>query len=125
MQPPTIENHANRSDSVKLYLLVYGLLMFLLIATVIAAAFDLGRFNAVIALVIAAIKAILVILFFMHVRHSSRITWIFVAAAFLWLGLLVGLTMTDYASRPASVSPMPNDGAIALGTDDNTIAHPK
>jgi hypothetical protein len=42
---------------------------------------------------------VLVILFFMHVRHSSRLTWVFAAAAFLWLSLLLGLTMTDYLTR--------------------------
>ena len=80
-------------------MLIYVLLMALLVATVIAATLDLGPWNVVIALVIAVMKAMLVILFFMHVRHSSRLTWIFVGAAFLWLGLLLGLTMTDYASR--------------------------
>ena len=122
MQSTTIEPREHQPDSIKFYLVIYGMLMILLVATVIAAGFDLGRFNAVIALLIAAIKAILVILVFMHVRHSSRVIWIFVAAAFLWLGLLLGLTMTDYASRPTPVSPAPANGIAALGIDANRVS---
>ncbi|MGA2441191.1 MAG: cytochrome C oxidase subunit IV family protein [Tepidisphaeraceae bacterium] len=92
-------NSTHKSDSLAVYLLIYALLMSLLVATVYAATEDMGRWNVVVALAIAAIKATLVILFFMHVRHSSRLSWIFAGAAFLWLGLLLGLTMTDYASR--------------------------
>jgi cytochrome c oxidase subunit IV len=86
-------------DGIPLYLAIYVALMLLLIATVIAGAQDLGAWNAAIALTIAVIKAVLVILFFMHIRHSSKLTWIFSVAAFLWLGLLLALTMTDYTSR--------------------------
>jgi cytochrome c oxidase subunit IV len=103
-----MEHAEHKSDSLAVYLLIYGLLMALLVATVSAASVDLGRWNVVIALLIAVVKAMLVILFFMHVRHSSRLTWIFVAAAFFWLCLLLGLTMTDYASR---TQPTPNSGA--------------
>ena len=68
--------------------------------TVFAAKQDLGRFNAAVALIIATIKAVLVVLFFMHVKDSSRLTKITVTAAIFWLGLLLGLTMTDYITRP-------------------------
>ncbi len=95
-------------DGIQTYLWIYVLLMVLLAATVCAAAVDMGRWNVVIALIIAVAKAILVILFFMHVRHSSRLTWIFAGAAFLWLGLLLALTMTDYVSRD---QPAPNSVA--------------
>ncbi|HEX4054024.1 MAG TPA: cytochrome C oxidase subunit IV family protein [Tepidisphaeraceae bacterium] len=98
----------HKIDGIPLYLLIYCLLMALLVSTVIAATFDMGRWNVVAALTIAVLKALLVILFFMHIRHSSRLTWIFAAAAFLWLGLLLGLTMTDYTSR---TSPAPNSNA--------------
>jgi len=60
---------------------------------------DLHAWNTPIALVIAAIKAVLVILFFMHVIHSTRLTWIVVIAAFLWLGVLFVLTFADYLTR--------------------------
>lgn len=91
--------HKEEKDELPTYLVIYVLLMVLLVATVIAGSVNLGRWNTVISLLIAVIKALLVVLFFMHVRHSSRLTWIFAGAAFLWLGLLLSLTLTDYASR--------------------------
>jgi cytochrome c oxidase subunit 4 len=43
---------------------------------------------------------VLVVLYFMHVRWSSRLTWVFVTSGFFWLALLLGITMADYLSRP-------------------------
>jgi cytochrome c oxidase subunit IV len=60
---------------------------------------DLGWANTPIALLIATIKAVLVILFFMHVIHSTRLTWVVVIASFLWLGVLFVLTFADYLTR--------------------------
>jgi len=60
---------------------------------------DLGWMNTPIALLIATIKAVLVILFFMHVIHSTRLTWVVVIASFLWLGVLFVLTFADYLTR--------------------------
>jgi cytochrome c oxidase subunit IV len=71
--------------------------------TVYAATLDLGRFNAAVALGIATAKATLVVLFFMHVWHASeRLTKLVVIGALFFLLLLLGLTMTDYATRPWS-----------------------
>lgn len=81
------------------YLLVYLSLLVLLAATVGAAFFDAGWLNPVIALTIAATKAVLVILFFMHVRASSAIVRIFALLGFFWLGILIFLTMGDYLTR--------------------------
>jgi len=67
--------------------------------TVAAAFFDMGAMNNVVMLAIASIKAMLVILFFMHVRWSTRLTWVVVASGFFWLLIMFGLTMTDYFSR--------------------------
>jgi cytochrome c oxidase subunit IV len=68
-----------------------------------AAFIELGRFNAAVALGIATIKATLVALFFMHVWHASeKLTKIVLVAALFFLMLLLGLTMTDYATRPWS-----------------------
>jgi cytochrome c oxidase subunit 4 len=50
-------------------------------------------------LAIACTKALLVILFFMHVRWSSRLTWVVAASGFVWLLILFGITMTDYLTR--------------------------
>jgi cytochrome c oxidase subunit IV len=91
----------------KLYVLVFlGLMVFTGI-TVSVAFIDLsfvvgGRvlnFNPAVALVIAFIKATLVILFFMHVKYSPRLTKIVVIAGIFWLGILLTITMTDYLSR--------------------------
>lgn len=90
---------ANKAEGIGIYVTVYILLMALLVATVGVSKLDLGRGNVIAALVIAALKALLVILFFMHVRHSSRLIWIFSAAAFFWLLILLFLTLTDYATR--------------------------
>ena len=60
---------------------------------------DLGRLNTVVALFIAFTKALLVALFFMHLRYSSRLTQIVAAAGLGWLVILLGLTMGDYLTR--------------------------
>jgi cytochrome c oxidase subunit 4 len=106
-----MESARHKVDGIGLYLGIYVALMIFLVATVVAASFDLGPWNVVAALAIAVVKALLVILFFMHVRHSARLVWLFAAAAFVWLGLLLGLTMTDYASRP---HPAPDSAAQIL-----------
>jgi cytochrome c oxidase subunit 4 len=81
----------------------FGVFIALLIGTgltVFAATLDLGAFNAPVALLIATIKATLVALFFMHVYHASeRLTKLVVVGALFFLLLLLGLTMTDYATR--------------------------
>jgi cytochrome c oxidase subunit IV len=61
---------------------------------------NLGNANILIALSIAIVKAVLVVLYFMHVKYASRLTKIFVSAAFLWLALLFALTFGDYLTRP-------------------------
>lgn len=93
----------NAHPTPKLYLVI---LLTLLVGTCLtwAIAFiDLGIFNPVVALTIAVIKATLVILFFMHVRYSSRLTMITVAAGFFWLMILISLSLTDYLSRTLRV----------------------
>lgn len=85
--------------SLKTNLLVFAGLMLLLIATVVAAQYDLGAWGVAIALTIAAAKALLIILYFMHVRFRGRLAWVFAAGGFIWLGILIGLTLSDYISR--------------------------
>jgi len=81
----------------------FGVFFALLVGTgltVYAATLDLGRYNAMVALGIATIKATLVALFFMHVWHASeKLTKLVVIAALFFLLLLLGLTMSDYATR--------------------------
>jgi|SRR6185437_11248669 cytochrome c oxidase subunit 4 len=69
------------------------------ILTLLAAEVDLGALNNVVMLALAMTKATLVILFFMHVRWSTRLTWVVAASGFVWLLIMFGLTMTDYLSR--------------------------
>lgn len=83
----------------KIYFLVFGALMVLTVLTVVAANFDFGRLNDVIAMTIAVTKAVLVVLFFMHVRWSSRLTWVVVVSGFFWLAILFLFTLSDYATR--------------------------
>ena len=64
-----------------------------------AAQLDLGWANTPIALVIATTKAVLVVLFFMHVIHSTRLTWVVIIASLLWLAVLFVLTFADYLTR--------------------------
>ena len=68
--------------------------------TVIAAFYDFpGPLNVVVALTIAVVKATLVVLYFMHVKDSSRLTKITVISGVFWLGILLTLTMTDFLTR--------------------------
>lgn len=90
---------AEHVTSRKVYFLVFGALMVLTLATWLVAQVDLGWANDVVALGIAVTKASLVLLFFMHVRHSTRMTALTAVAGFFWLAILFGLTIADYASR--------------------------
>ena len=81
------------------YLLIGGTLLVLLVLTVGAAQLDLRPLNSVIAITIAVVKALLVILFFMHLRFSSRIIWLYVIAGVFWLVLLFSFTLGDYLTR--------------------------
>jgi cytochrome c oxidase subunit IV len=90
-----------RQPTSKQFFAIWFALMALLFLTWGAAQFDLGRWNLVAAMTIAAAKMLLVVLVFMHVRYSARITWIFVLAGFFWLFIMVTLTMGDYLTRAA------------------------
>ncbi|HMF92543.1 MAG TPA: cytochrome C oxidase subunit IV family protein [Candidatus Angelobacter sp.] len=83
----------------RLYLVIISILILLTIATWRIAFVDLGIFNPVVALTIAVIKAVLVILYFMHVRYSSQLTKVTVGAGFFWLLILITLSLLDYISR--------------------------
>jgi cytochrome c oxidase subunit 4 len=82
-----------------MYYAVFGALILGTFLTVVAARVDLGAMNNVVMLAIACTKALLVILFFMHVRWSTRLTWVVVASGFFWLLILFTLTMNDYLTR--------------------------
>lgn len=82
-----------------MYYAVFAALIVGTALTVLVAFFDLGPLNNIVMLLIASVKALLVVLFFMHVRWSTRLTWVVAASGFAWLIILFGLTMTDYLSR--------------------------
>jgi cytochrome c oxidase subunit IV len=87
------------------YALVFLTLLVLTALTTAIAFVDLGGgWNNVVALTIAVTKAALVILYFMHVRYSDRLTWVFVGAGFFWLLIMIGGIMDDVRTRP-SLSP--------------------
>jgi cytochrome c oxidase subunit 4 len=82
------------------YFVIFGALLLGTALTYYTAQLDLGaNLNTIVALTIAGIKATLVILYFMHVRYSSRLTWVIIASGIFWLGILFVLTLSDYGSR--------------------------
>jgi len=83
----------------RVYYTIFGILMLGTYLTVQIAFFALGRLNTVVALTIAVIKATLVVLFFMHVKYSTRLTWAVVLGSIFWLGIMFVLTMSDYLTR--------------------------
>jgi cytochrome c oxidase subunit 4 len=83
----------------QVYYKIFATLLALTLLTVGVAFSDLGPLNTIIALTIAVGKAMLVLLFFMHVRYSSHVIWITVAAGAFWVGMLLVLTMSDYLTR--------------------------
>ena len=85
----------------RVFSIALGAGLIVLTGVTVAAAFvNLGPFNPVVALLIATIKATLVILFFMHVKGSSGLTKVFVIAGLAWLSILMGITLIEYHTRP-------------------------
>ena len=83
----------------KIYYAIFVALLVGTALTVGVAFLDLGPLNTVVAITIAVLKALLVILYFMHVKYSSRLTWVFAGAAFVWLVLMLGFTLADFDTR--------------------------
>jgi cytochrome c oxidase subunit 4 len=81
------------------YLSVWAVLLILLVATVGLAYVPLGSMHVVAAVTIAFAKAILIVLFFMHVRYKPRITVVFVCAGLFWLSIMFTLALGDYMTR--------------------------
>ena len=86
--------------SSKFYYTIWIALLGLTAITAGVAFLDLGPLNVIVALVIATVKALLVVLFFMHVKYTSeKLTKIVIVSAIFWLFLLLALSMADYATR--------------------------
>ena len=83
----------------RVYYTIFGILIFCTYLTVQIAFLDLGAMNTVAALAIATFKAAIVVLFFMHVKYSTHLTWVVIAAGIFWFGIMVSITMADYLTR--------------------------
>jgi cytochrome c oxidase subunit 4 len=92
--------HEHTTHSQGFYLVI-GLALLVLTATTVGAAFiNLGPFNPVVALLIATIKASLVVIFFMHVKGASeKLTAAVVVSGFFFLAILLSLSLADYLTR--------------------------
>jgi cytochrome c oxidase subunit 4 len=86
-------------DSVKTYALVWIVLLIATVVTTEVSFIDLGSLNVVVALTIAVGKMLLVALFFMHVRHSTKLTKVVIVSGLVWLFILISLTLTDFFTR--------------------------
>ncbi len=95
--------HEHPANPIKYYIGVFLLLMVFTALTVFVAKFDLehiwGPLNIIVAMTIAVIKASAVVLIFMHVRWSSRLTQVIVVSGVFWLIIMLAFTMSDYWSR--------------------------
>lgn len=102
---PMIGSEPIHHPPFRTYLITFFALMGLLVLTVVMYYVDLSRFtggwkgiNLIVALIIASIKAALVVLYFMNVKGSTRLTWLWAGIGFVWLLLMGGIFM-DYQSR--------------------------
>lgn len=94
-----MSEHSHPIDSVKTYTVIFLALIVLTFVTTGVAYVDLGRLSVVVALAIACLKMLLVALWFMHVRHSTRLTKIVVSGGLLWLVILLAFTLGDIMTR--------------------------
>ena len=101
MSYPTLHQEEQEHHVVppKVYATILLALLVLTATTTGVAFLDLGVLNPIVAIGIACIKAVLVILFFMHVRYSSRLVMLTVAAGFFTFLVLITMTLSDYMSR--------------------------
>jgi cytochrome c oxidase subunit 4 len=89
-------DHASRPG---IYYAVFAALILLTLLTVGVSFADLGPWHTMVGIAIGVVKALLVALFFMHLLHADRITWLAASVGLFWLGILLGLTLTDYFTR--------------------------
>jgi cytochrome c oxidase subunit 4 len=91
--------HEHHIVSPKVYVAVFLSLLVGTTLTIVASYINMGVLNPIIALGIACAKATLVVLFFMHVKYSTRLTMLTVGAGIFMFLVLVGMTLSDYISR--------------------------
>jgi len=92
---------------VRIYLTIILTLMVLTAITVGVAFVDLGFLNTVVAISIAVVKALLVVMFFMHLKYSARVLWLVAGAGLAWFVLMVALTLSDFRTRDWLGRPQP------------------
>lgn len=110
---------------VRAYVMVFIALLALTATTTAVAFIDLGApWNTAAALAIAITKALLVIVFFMHVLYSRPLTWVFVGAGFFWLLILFTLTLADYFTRSIGGPPVPSAAGAAQAAPQQTSEMP-
>ena len=83
----------------KIYVLVFVTLLCMTLITVDVAFYNFGWLNIYLALIIATFKATIVVMYFMHVKFSPRLTWLFAIAGIFWMIILLVLMLADYMSR--------------------------
>ena len=86
---------------VRIYVTIFLVLLVGTALTVMAAYVDFPwQFNTIVAMTIAVTKATFVVLYFMHVRYSTRLVWVIIGAALFWMAILFALTLSDFYTRP-------------------------
>lgn len=81
------------------YYSVFAALIALTLLTVFVSFLELGPWHTTVGVLIGGIKATLVVLFFMHLIHASKASWLAVIASLFWFAILIGLTLSDYLTR--------------------------
>ena len=103
MEHQNLQEHVHTGQHpvvpVRTYVIIWATLICCTFLTYGVALIDLGPWNIVIAMMIAFFKMSLVVLFFMHVKQENNLTRLFVAGGFVWLLILLALTLNDYLSR--------------------------
>ena len=89
----------------RIYGVIFATLLLLTLVTVDIAFYNFGAMNITIALAVATTKATMVILYFMHVRYSPKLVAVFAGAGFVWLAILIGITLSDFLTRSWLVLP--------------------
>ena len=92
-------DHAHHVSPLSMYFTIFALLMVLLVITVVIAYMDLGWAATGVAYLVAIVKGVLIITYFMHVKQQTKLVWIFAGASFLWVAIMLALTLSDYVSR--------------------------
>lgn len=85
--------------STRVYYAVFAALIALTLLTVGVSFLELGAWHTTVGVLIGAVKASLVILFFMHLLHATKMSWLAVLAGLFWLGFMMALTLSDYLTR--------------------------